>query len=149
MGATTPPVTGFLFKMKHTHNTENTGSEGYVEKLPNGTFDLVGNIAVIAQEAADEAGLSLADWVSELIRAKSSQSDVSLPSNIVAAIAESLVAVDADETLEEFIESVLGEMLTDNSGFYESMADDDPAIAATLAEIRRRHGLSKAGAVAA
>lgn len=130
---------------------ENTASEsqGHIEALPDGSFDLVGNIAVIAQEAADEAGLSISDWIAELVRSKASRSNVSLPSNVVAAVAESLAAVDADETVEEFIESILSEMLTDISGFFEARVDDDPAISGNLAEIRRRHGLSKAGAVAA
>jgi len=137
--------------MKHTHNTENTASttQGHVEKLPDGTYDLVGEVATIAQEFADEAGVTVDDWIAGLIRAKANRSDVSLLSNIVAAIAESLVAVDADETLEEFIEAILGEMLTDNSGFFEARGDGDPAISATLAEIRRRHGLSNAEVVAA
>jgi hypothetical protein len=125
---------------------ENTASEGHVEKLQNGNFDLVGEVA---QEAADEAGVTVDDWIAGLIRAKAKRSDVALPTNIVSAIAESLVAVDADETLEEFIETILNEMLTDNSGFFEARKAGDPAISASLAEIRSRHGLSNAKVVAA
>ena len=145
------PEAGTFFDTNMRIQIANTASEyqGHVEKLPNGTCDLLGNIAAIAQEFADEAGMTIDDWIAELVRAKASRSNVSLPSNVVAAIAESLGAVDADETLEEFIASILAEMLTDVSGFFEARVDDDPAISATLAEIRRRHGLSKAEAVAA
>jgi hypothetical protein len=70
------------------------------------------------------------------------EAGITLPSNIVAAITESLAAVGADETLEEFVEDILGDMLTDRSGFFESMADFDPATETQLVEIRRKHGLA-------
>lgn len=74
---------------------------------------------------------------------------VTLPSNIAAAITESLAIVGNGETLKEFIVSMLADMLTDNSGVFEGLCGYDPAAEPQLAAIRRKHGLGGSVEVAA
>jgi hypothetical protein len=67
---------------KQIENTAST-TQGHVEKLPDGTYDLVGEVATIAQGFADEAGMTVDDWVSELVRSKSKRSaTIEIPTGI-------------------------------------------------------------------
>jgi hypothetical protein len=65
---------------------------------------------------------------------------ITLPANLVAVLAESIEAVDNGETLQELIEDLLLGLVVDNGGFFESLADFDPATEKKLAAIRRKHG---------